>query len=155
MENAHDTQSLAYPSTWATSDRPRMTLQLPTQPAEKEEKDVQQLTRMKVEPELPQSFRQSVVIEPSVDVRSNYSLIPGYATQPVEPLPPYSVERSINGMGIPSYANNYIYGYQQPNFNFQPTQSSILNGDIILHPYPPTTTHYIDNTNTAFDLNQV
>ncbi|KAK6032137.1 GATA zinc finger [Ostertagia ostertagi] len=156
MENSHESQSLAYPAAWTTSDRPRMTLQLPTQPAEKEEKDVQQLTRMKVEPDLPPSFRQSVVIEPqpaAVDVRPNYSIISGYPPPPLETLSPYSVE-SITGMGIPSYTNNYIYSYQQPNLNFQPAQSSI-NGNIIFHPYPATTTtHYIDTTNNTFDLNQ-
>ncbi|XGW35577.1 hypothetical protein V3C99_019079 [Haemonchus contortus] len=156
MENSHDSQPLAYSAAWTTSDRPRMTLQLPTQPAEKEEKDVQQLTRMKVEPDLPPSFRQSVVIEPqpaAVDVRPNYSIISGYPPPPLETLSPYSVE-SITGMGIPSYTNNYIYSYQQPNLNFQPAQSSAINGNIIFHPYPSTTTHYIDTTNNTFDLNQ-
>ncbi|KAJ1347235.1 hypothetical protein KIN20_002252 [Parelaphostrongylus tenuis] len=156
MENMHDTQALAYQAAWTTADTPRMTLQLPTQPAEKEEKDVQPLTRMKVECEQPHAFRQSVVIEapqPTVDVRPNYSLISGYAPPPLETLTPYAVD-SIAGVGIPSYTNNYnIYSYPQPNLNFTPAQSSTINGNLIFHPYPTTTTQYIDTTNT-FDLNQ-
>ncbi|VDM52012.1 unnamed protein product [Angiostrongylus costaricensis] len=164
MENVHDAQALAYQAAWTTADAPRMTLQLPTQPAEKEEKDVQPLARMsiedlysvKVESELPHAFRQSVVIEapqPTVDVRTNYSLISGYAPPPLETLTPYTVD-SIAGMGIPSYTNNYnIYSYPQPNLNFTPSQSSSTNGNLIFHPYPATTTQYIDTTNT-FDLNQ-
>ncbi|KAE9414516.1 hypothetical protein Angca_009994 [Angiostrongylus cantonensis] len=184
MENVHDAQALAYQTAWTTTDAPRMTLQLPTQPAEKEEKDVQPLARMKVDSELPHAFRQSVVIEapqPTVDVRPNYSLISGYAPPPLETLAPYTVD-SIAGMGIPSYTNNYnIYSYPQPNLNFTPSQSSSINGfvyygrtdkpkcwsnnlshfdfsnfifsNLIFHPYPATTTQYIDTTNT-FDLNQ-
>ncbi|KJH49800.1 hypothetical protein DICVIV_04053 [Dictyocaulus viviparus] len=156
MENVHDSQALAYQTAWATSDTPRMTLQLQAQQAEKEEKNVQPLARMKVEPELPHAFRQSVVIEtpqPAVDVRPNYSLISGYAPPPLETLTPYTVE-SIAGMGLPSYTNNYnIYSYPQPNLNFSPAQSSTINSNLIFHPYPATTTQYIDTTNT-FDLNQ-
>ncbi|CAJ0610535.1 unnamed protein product [Cylicocyclus nassatus] len=150
MENTHDAQSLAYPSAWTTADTPRMTLQLPTQPADKEEKDVQPLARMKVESELS-PFRQSVVIEAPqptpADVRTNYSLIPGYAP-PLETFSPYTVE-SI-GMTLPAYSNNYIY--PQPNLGFASPQAPSLNGNIIFHPYSTTPTHYVDTTNT-FDLN--
>ncbi|ETN75137.1 GATA zinc finger [Necator americanus] len=173
MENAHDAQSLAYPTPWTTPEGPRMTLQLPTQPADKEEKDVQPLARMKVESDLPSPFRQSVVIEAPqptpTDVRTNYSLIPGYAPPPLEPFSSYNVE-SITGMTLPTYSNNYIY--PQANLSFTSPQAPPLNGyqifffvpilksflkispyrNIIFQPYSTTTTHYIDTTNT-FDLN--
>ncbi|EYC42813.1 hypothetical protein Y032_0516g2793 [Ancylostoma ceylanicum] len=154
MENTHDAQPLAYPSAWTTPEAPRMTLQLPTQPADKEEKDVQPLARMKVESDLTPSFRQSVVIEAPqptpADVRTNY-FIPGYAAPPLETFSSYNVE-GITGMTIPTYSNNYIY--PQPNLNFASPQAPPLNGNsIIFQPYSTTTPQYIDTTNTTFDLN--
>ncbi|RCN26826.1 hypothetical protein ANCCAN_27446, partial [Ancylostoma caninum] len=155
MENTHDAHSLAYPSAWTTPEAPRMTLQLPTQPADKEEKDVQPLARMRVESDLPPSFRQSVVIEAPqptpADVRTNY-LIPGYAPPQLETFSSYNVE-GIAGMTIPAYSNNYIY--PQANLNFASPQAPPLNGNsLIFHPYSTTTTQYtIDTTNTTFDLN--
>ncbi|WKY15475.1 hypothetical protein Q1695_000731 [Nippostrongylus brasiliensis] len=151
MEHAHDAQSLSYSSAWTTADRQRVTLQLPTQPADKEDKDVQQLTRMKVEPDLQSSFRSSVVVEPSAsELRHSYPLnVCGL--QPLDPLP---CAESFTGMGLQPYTNNYsgFYNYPQSNLGFSQAQSSAINGNIMFQPYAAPT-QYIDATMT-FDLSQ-
>uniref|UniRef100_A0A1I7X6C5 GATA-type domain-containing protein n=1 Tax=Heterorhabditis bacteriophora TaxID=37862 RepID=A0A1I7X6C5_HETBA len=136
MDSSLDPQ-ISYVSNWPT-DSHRMTLQLPTQPAEKEDSKDAILTNMKIDGDLT-SLRQSVIEPPhsaAMEVKPDYSVLNNAFPPPMlDTHVGYNIDNLTGSMSLPAYGSNpqYIYSYNAatPTFFPQPIpthSTSLTNG---------------------------